>query len=107
MALTPTASLSIVSLIVYLILLPLNLLIAFRHGKHGLLAWPVLTIFCVLQLVADGILISTAGHPTFAGAIVTSIGLSPLLVTVLGVLGEMYVAHLHFSSPAPSPHSTS
>ncbi|OJJ49488.1 hypothetical protein ASPZODRAFT_129966 [Penicilliopsis zonata CBS 506.65] len=55
-----------------------------RHGPAGLLGWLYLFIFCGLRIVGGVLVIK--GKP--AGDIVASVGISPLLLAIDGILHE-------------------
>ncbi len=62
-----------------------------KHGKAGLLGWLYVFVMCGLRLVGNGIAyhaISTTGEPNKAASIISGIGLSPLLLAVMGILRE-------------------
>ncbi|KAJ5534074.1 hypothetical protein N7527_000328 [Penicillium freii] len=63
-----------------------TLYLLFRHGYHGLLAWLYLLALCVLRVTGAAMGLN---DPHNAGAqIISSIGLSPLLLSIDGVLHE-------------------
>ena len=56
------------------------------HGKRGFLGWFYLFVFCTLRIVGGAMLLH---DPLSTGAtVVSSIGISPLLLATLGVLHE-------------------
>ncbi|KAJ0423937.1 hypothetical protein BJY00DRAFT_320993 [Aspergillus carlsbadensis] len=62
------------------------LYLLYTHGRHGFLAWAYLLAFCVLRMTGDALAINDENN---SGAqIISSIGLSPLLLSVEGVLHE-------------------
>ena len=79
----PTAILTI-----YIIISPLFVYIGIRHGQRAWapLGWGFLFLFCSLKIIGSGLQL---GDPTNTGAsIISSIGLSPLLLGLAGVLHE-------------------
>ncbi|RAH49018.1 uncharacterized protein BO95DRAFT_355188 [Aspergillus brunneoviolaceus CBS 621.78] len=63
--------------------------LVFSHGRHGLLAWLYLLAFCVLRVTGAAMGLH---NPHNTGAqIISSIGLSPLLLSIDGVLHEARV----------------
>jgi hypothetical protein len=86
------ASLDAVEIVVYAILLFPSNYSLFRHGKLGILGWLSLVSFCAVRLVAGAIQLSEhkskSTSPSIAGLVVENIGLSPLILTALGVLHE-------------------
>ena len=89
MTLNSTTRLSIAELAIYIVLLQPTLWLFYKHGKAAILAFLYLTAFEILRIVAAGIQISnhSDAQPSEAGAIVSSIGLSPLLLAYAGFLG--------------------
>lgn len=61
-----------------------NLYILFKHGRAGLLGWAYLFAFCTLRIVGGAMDLSGS---TSAG-IISSVGLSPLLLAAFGILQE-------------------
>ncbi|KIA75726.1 hypothetical protein HK57_00461 [Aspergillus ustus] len=65
------------------------LYLLYTHGRHGFLAWAYLLAFCILRMTGGALAVS---DPTNAGAqIISSIGLSPMLLSLEGVLHEARV----------------
>ena len=89
---TKSITLSCVELAIYLPLVPIVLYLAYRHGKHGLLGYISLNLFVPLRIVADIISIADRNDttPSIASAVVSSIGLSPLLLCLAGLLHEIH-----------------
>ena len=74
-------------LVIYAILsLPIFGLIL-RHGRLGRLGWGFLLAFCTLRIIGGAMAVS--GNSTSA-YIISSIGISPLLLAVDGILHEAY-----------------
>jgi len=75
--------------------------ILFKHGKNGLLAWLYLSIFCILRLVGNALQIRADKDHNASmiqtATIISSIGLSPLLLTTSGLLHEAR----HYRSAKP------
>ncbi|EXJ67208.1 uncharacterized protein A1O5_09855 [Cladophialophora psammophila CBS 110553] len=88
MALDSTTKLSIAELAIYIVLLPLTAWLLYKHGRRALATFFFLFAFDILRIVAAGIQISNHNntHPSTSGAIVSSIGLSPLLLACAGLL---------------------
>ncbi|KAH8811410.1 hypothetical protein F5884DRAFT_273453 [Xylogone sp. PMI_703] len=82
--------LALAQLIIYAILALPILFITFRHGKAGLLGWFYCFAFCTLRLVGSGMQVSASkkGTTNTTAAIISSIGLSPLLLATGGILHE-------------------
>jgi hypothetical protein len=68
-----------------LLVLPV-IYILFRHGPPGILGWLYLFSFCILRIVGAGLSLATNANQT--AAIISNIGLSPLLLAISGVLHE-------------------
>jgi hypothetical protein len=68
-------------LAIYAILALPVLYLLFRHSTAGLLGWFYLFAFCSLRIVGGALTSSSAG-------IISSIGLSPLLLAASGILHE-------------------
>ena len=84
--LTPANSLAAAYLTIYLLLLPPTLYTLLRHGRHGILGWGYLLGFSVLRITGAGLQLSSSDSKT--AAVINGVGLSPLLLAVLGVLHE-------------------
>ena|ERR1700761_9339383 len=91
-------SLAIAELIIYLLLLPIVSFLLVRHRIQGLLGWIYLIAFCILRIVASGLQIndhvqeSHGKPPSTTAAIVNSVGVSPLILAIAGVIHEGYVS---------------
>lgn len=71
---------------IYAVLALPTIWILFLHPKSRLLGWFYLFVFCTLRIVGDVML---RQDPLSTGAaVITSIGISPLLLATLGVLHE-------------------
>ncbi|KAH8126201.1 hypothetical protein FP744_10003444 [Trichoderma asperellum] len=82
-----TDGLSAAKLAIYLILLQPALYCLWKHGKTGFLGWLYVQIFCVLRIATGGI--GLHGNQTGEAAVIlNSIGLSPLLLSISGILHE-------------------
>jgi hypothetical protein len=82
----PASTLSTAQLAIYAVLSLPTIYNLYRHGKRGLLGWLYLLVFCVLRMTGSGIFLS---NPASSGAIVIlNIGLSPLLLAMLGIMHE-------------------
>ncbi|KAL3298819.1 integral membrane protein [Colletotrichum asianum] len=79
---------SLAVLIIFITLSIPTLFVTFKHGVRGwaILGWGYLFIFCSLKIIGSGMAL---GDPESSGAtIVSSVGLSPLLLALSGVLHE-------------------
>lgn len=78
-------ALSTASLAIYVILsLPVIYLII-KHGRHGLLGWLFLFIFCSLRLIGGAL---SMNSDSSTGSLLSSVGLSPLLLATSGIIHE-------------------
>lgn len=95
MSLSSASKLYIVELVVYLLLLPFTLYLTWRHRRHGLLGYFYLQVYCLVRVVADIIDLLPANrdatHATIATAVLSAVGLSPLLLSLSGFLHEAHV----------------
>ncbi|KAE8384464.1 hypothetical protein BDV23DRAFT_191629 [Aspergillus alliaceus] len=81
-----TSSPLIAQLALYAPLTLPTLYLLYSHGRHGLLAWLYLLAFCVLRITGAAMGLN---DPHNAGTqIISSIGLSPLLLSIDGMLHE-------------------
>lgn len=71
------------------VLLP-SLYILYKHGKRGFLGWLYVHLFCVIRVVGSAMLIyfESKGEINETALIVSSLGLSPLLLSSVGLLHE-------------------
>ena len=84
-------NLAIAELVIYTILLPLVLYIAWKHGKKGLLCWPLLASFLVMRFVADGFIIADSSdveRNTIASLFTTAGSITCLTFTIVGMTFE-------------------
>ncbi|BCS25448.1 uncharacterized protein APUU_50159A [Aspergillus puulaauensis] len=61
------------------------LYLIYSHGRRGFLGWGFLLVFCILRLTGAGMAIGNSGP---AAQIISSIGLSPMLLSLDGILHE-------------------
>lgn len=80
-------AISATKLAIYSILIQPTPYLLWKHGRTGFLGWFYVQIFCVLRIVTGGMALH--GNTTSTSAmILNSIGLSPLLLAIAGVLHE-------------------
>ncbi|KAF4630269.1 hypothetical protein G7Y89_g7871 [Cudoniella acicularis] len=79
-----------VQLAIYLTLSFPTIYILIRHGRPGILGWFYILAFCSLRIVGGALSISAdnSGTPSTTAATISSIGLSPLLIGISGILHE-------------------
>ncbi|KAF6233117.1 hypothetical protein HO173_008661 [Letharia columbiana] len=88
---SPSESLDIAELAIYLPLLSLTLFVVFRHGIHRQSGWIYLAIFCLIRIIGAALGIAAEKKPSKVSdlewsAILGSVGISPLLLASLGLL---------------------
>lgn len=68
--------------------------ILIRHGRPGLMGWFYLLAFCSLRVVGGAMSLSSDknGTSSTSATTISSIGLSPLLIGISGILHEAYVS---------------
>ena len=80
------SQLSVSYLVIYsIVAIPMiyNLIV---HGKYGILGWAYLLAFCVLRMTGAGLQLSNPSSST--AEVLVGIGVSPLILAVLGILHE-------------------
>ncbi|KAL2821319.1 hypothetical protein BDW59DRAFT_164202 [Aspergillus cavernicola] len=79
------SGLSIAQLAIFAVFSPPILYLIYRHRRRGFLGWGYLLAFCILRITGGGLSINSSS----AGAqIISSIGLSPMLLSLDGILHE-------------------
>jgi hypothetical protein len=81
-----TNAFSAAELALYLILSPPAVYLLARHFRFGFLGWAYLLAFCGLRIIGGALGLNDANAKT--AAIISSIGLSPLLLAAAGILHE-------------------
>ncbi|KAJ5999257.1 integral membrane protein [Penicillium sp. IBT 35674x] len=84
-------------LAVYLFFLPIVVYIFLKHKWTGFLPWYYLNIFCVARIVGGAL--GVQGSNALAANIIQSIGISPLLLAVDGLVHEARVYRYPSKSP--------
>ncbi|KIW43363.1 uncharacterized protein PV06_04474 [Exophiala oligosperma] len=103
MALDETTTLSIVELAIYTTLVPFTFYLFFKHGLRSTLGYLYLFAFESLRIVAAILQIAAHsnhhhGGTSTTGSIVSSVGLSPLILALSGFIYEFSsCTHLHHS----------
>lgn len=82
-------SLSVATLAIYALLSIPIIYIFIRHWPTGVLGWFYLFAFCTLRIVGGAMSMNSNGG---SSNIISSIGLSPLLLAAAGILHEASVA---------------
>ena len=79
--------LAVLEVAVYIFLVNPATYVLFKHGRKGILGWLAIQSFCFVRIIGN-ILVLKDGEKSTAATIVSSIGLSPLLVGTIGILHE-------------------
>lgn len=85
---------AVVEVVMYAIMLPVTLYIAWKHGKRGQVCWPILALFLMTRFIADGFIIADSSDVVLnaiASSFTTSISIMCLTSTLLGMSAEAYV----------------
>ncbi|GFF74390.1 hypothetical protein CNMCM6936_000548 [Aspergillus lentulus] len=80
-----TNSLAAATCAIYAVLAIPVLYLLVRHGRYGLLGWLFLFFFCTLRIIGGALAVN---NPSTAATIISSVGLSPLLLATAGILHE-------------------
>ncbi|KAJ6189014.1 hypothetical protein N7519_003922 [Penicillium mononematosum] len=80
-----TNSLSAATCAIYAVLAIPVLYLLVRHGRYGLLGWLFLFFFCILRIIGGALAVNDTSA---AANIISSVGLSPLLLATAGILHE-------------------
>ena len=84
-------SLAIAQLAIYVPVLFASIVVVIRHGFHKQLGWIFLAILAIVRIIGSGFEIAAVKNPHNSadiewGAILQSVGISPLLLASLGLL---------------------
>lgn len=96
-------NLAIADLVIYAVLFFPTCWITWKHGKNGMVCWPIFVSYFGLRFASDAYLIAHRADPLLPNtvAIMTNAGsLACLSLTIIGMLYEVYVANSR-------PHVTS
>ncbi|KAH8700754.1 hypothetical protein BGW36DRAFT_357402 [Talaromyces proteolyticus] len=80
--------------VLYVILFLPVLYILYRHKTAGILGWLYLTAFVTIRVAGLGMQLDNNGSTSSSAVLLNNIGLSPLLLSALGLLHEARRAHL-------------
>ncbi|KAL6232202.1 hypothetical protein BDW75DRAFT_247340 [Aspergillus navahoensis] len=80
-----TNFLSVATCAIYAVLAIPVLYLLVRHGRYGLLGWLFLFFFCALRIIGGALAVNDT---SFAANVISSIGLSPLLLATASILHE-------------------
>lgn len=84
-ACTVTNSLPAGTCAIYTVLAIPILYLLVRHGRDGLLGWLFLFFFCTLRIIGGALAVNS---PSTAATVISSVGLSPVLLATAGTLQE-------------------
>jgi hypothetical protein len=92
--LTLLNKISIAQLVIYTPSLIIAIILSIRHGYTRSSGWIYLTIFSLARILGAALQLATIAHPTDIGLLVgattlQSIGLSPLILCMLGLLSRV------------------
>ena len=93
---TSPHALSVLTIVVYVILILPTFYVWRRHGRPGFLAYNFVYAFCAIRITGSALSIAAERDASLetAAAIVNSIAISPLLLAALGVLHEARSARI-------------
>ncbi len=85
---TSSQSFAAAVIAIYAVVTIPTLFVTFKHGTRGLalVGWVYLFLFCTLKMVGSGLQLGSSQNS--GASIVSSVGLSPLLLGAAGVLHE-------------------
>jgi hypothetical protein len=80
-----TNALSAAELAIYIALAFPTIYLIIKHGRQGFLGWFFLFIFCILRITGNALALKSSSA---TASIISSVGLSPLLLAASGILHE-------------------
>lgn len=85
-----TSALLVATLVIYAIFIQPILYCLWKHGGPGLLGWLALQVFCAIRIVGSALQIQDekSGTGSTSTLVIANIGLSPMILGVVGVLHE-------------------
>ncbi|KAH7342720.1 hypothetical protein BKA65DRAFT_478593 [Rhexocercosporidium sp. MPI-PUGE-AT-0058] len=94
MTLTYRNGVSIGELVVYTLAIAVAIFLVLRHGFRKSAGWIFLVLFCLARIIGPAMQLATISNPTstslYTGyAILNNVGLSPLMLAGLGLLGRL------------------
>jgi hypothetical protein len=96
----PSEQLAVAEVAIYAILVIPSIYILIKHGWQGLNGWIFLFGFCMLRIIGGALQISDdqKGSISTTPAIISGVGLSPLVLAFIGILHESSVPSSFSSS---------
>ena len=87
----PHLGLAYAELAFYALFVPIIAINTWRHRKLAIIPWIFLLAYATLQLIGAGLVVTDLRNNTqsTSARIVSQIGLSPLLLTVMGLMAEV------------------
>lgn len=89
---TKEINLAYADIVVHAVLLPIVLYITWKHGKKGMVCWPILFSFFVLQFVNRGYQLAHKDQSDIPNAVsifTHAGGIACLLLTLIGIIYEV------------------
>ena len=83
-----------IQIIIYALILPVVLRIAWKHGRNGTDCWLMLIAFLLARLIGDGFTIADGRNPErkhLVSLVTTAASINFLTLTILGMAAEAYV----------------
>ena len=94
MAISHNTIVYIVELVIYLVISPVVLYLGYKHGRNAILGYFYLTAFCTIKIVSDIVQIADnrpqGQPPSIAAGVLSSVGLSPIMLAWSGFLHEIH-----------------
>jgi hypothetical protein len=87
---SPSEQLAVAEVAIYALLVIPSIYVLIKHGWQGLNGWIFLSGFCMLRIIGCALQISDdkKGSISNTPAIISGIGLSPLILAFIGILHE-------------------
>ncbi len=82
-------------LVIYALLLPPAVWIAWSHGRKGLVCWPILVSYFGLRFVADIYQIINRSRPLIPSEVVIMTNAGSIACLTLTLIGAIYEAYVH------------
>ena len=89
---TDVVRLAIADLIIYAVLFPPTIWIAWKHGKVGMVTWPLFITFLILRFLADIYQIVKRDDPLIPDAIVLLTIAGSIICLTKTIIGMIYEA---------------